>query len=447
MKNFTFKISSFMKDVIMTDNEIECNLTNNKNIIGGKVMSKHFLAVMLLVFIAVGTYSQSIPSGEGRMEALANSPFILDASTDMMWNPAWSGYYRHYAFGNIGRNAVGDFELSDQYGGVNFGVSKKLSLGMIINHRMDGYNNMNQDAWGPSALRVPDPIVPFMGLVGLQVSKNFHLGLAPYVAMSKREVTSSSAQITDTTLKGSSLGANIGFGYMIKKGWVEGAIMFRMNKYSAEYVDSASTTTIESEGGMEIGARFRAWIYPTKGSKVAVVPLLSFYNMSYNPKLTSGSTTTTGVKYSWMNIGAGVGLNWPIADDIQIAGGVTLGYNTFKADSGSFTYKATDFIAPEFNMAGETRIADWLTARFGFSRSVDMRKEELTVSSTTGEVSTLSPSSSVQTISLGTGFHFGRFSVDATVSERWLKHGVNFLSGGDNTDMFGVISASYNFAK
>lgn len=410
-------------------------------------MSKHFLAVMLLVVMAVSSYSQSIPSGEGRMEALANSPFILDAATDMMWNPSWSSYYRHYAFGNIGRNAVGDFELSDQYGGVNFGVSKKLSLGMIINHRMDGYNNMDQDAWGPSSLGVPGLTVPFMGLVGIQASKNLYIGLAPYVAMSKREVTSSSNQITDTTLKGNSLGANIGFGYMIKKGWVEGAVMFRMNKYSAEYVDSASTTTIENEGGMEIGARFRAWIFPSKGSKVAVVPLLGFYTMSYNPKLTSGSTTITGIKYNWMSVAAGVGLNWPIMDDMQLAGGVTLNYNTFKADSGNFEFKRTDFIAPEFNMAGETRIADWLTGRFGFSRSIDMRKDETTLAGTTGEVSSLNGNSPVQTVSLGAGFHFGRFSIDATVSERWLKHGVNFLSGGDNTDMFGVISASYNFAK
>lgn len=410
-------------------------------------MSKHFLAVMLLVVMAVSSYSQSIPSGEGRMEALANSPFILDASTDMMWNPSWSMYYRDYAFGNIGRNAVGDFELSDQYGGVNFGVSKKLSLGMIINRRSDGFDNMNQDGWGPNALGIQSPIVPFMGLVGIQAGKNFYLGLAPYVAMSKREVTSSSNTVMDTTLKANTLGANLGFGYMIKKGWIEGAVKFRMNKYSAEYSDSASgTTTIENEGGMEIGANFRAWIYPSKNSKIAVVPLLSFYTMSYNPKFT-GATTITGIKYNWMNIGAGVGLNWPIMDDMQLAGGVTLSYNTFKADSGSFEFKRTDFIAPSFNMAGETRIADWLTGRFGFSRSISMHKDEATFSGSTAEVSSLDPSSSVQTVSLGAGFHFGRFSIDATVSERWLKHGVNFLSGGDNTDMFGVISASYNFAK
>jgi hypothetical protein len=56
----------------------------------------------------------------------------------------------------------------------------------------------------------------------------------------------------------------------------------------------------------------------------------------------------------------------------------------------------------------------------------------------------LNASDNTQTVSLGAGFHFGRFSIDATVSERWLKSGINFVSGTNN-DLFGVISASYNF--
>ena len=131
-------------------------------------------------------------------------------------------------------------------------------------------------------------------------------------------------------------------------------------------------------------------------------------------------------------------------DDIQLAGGVIIEYNSMKADSGSFEYKSTDFIAPRFHLAGETSIADWLTARFGYSRSVNMNKAEYKSGSITIERNEIFPSSSVQTISLGAGFHFGRFSIDATVSERWLKEGINFVSGKQN-DLFGVVSASYNF--
>jgi hypothetical protein len=79
----------------------------------------------------------------------------------------------------------------------------------------------------------------------------------------------------------------------------------------------------------------------------------------------------------------------------------------------------------------------------GFNKSVRMGKFENTFQ----EFNNLIGSSASETISLGAGFHFGRFSIDATVSEQWFKHGPNFVSGGDGTDLFGIISASYNFNK
>jgi hypothetical protein len=231
---------------------------------------------------------------------------------------------------------------------------------------------------------------------------------------------------------------------MIKKGWVEGALNFEMNKYKSEFSQGSNTTTYESEGGIQFGAGFRAWIYPKTNSKLAVVPVLGFSTYSWNPKVTTGSTTLTGLKYSWLGLNGGVGINLPVMDDIQLAGGVVVEYNSFKSDSGSVENTRTNFIAPRFHLAGETQIADWLTARFGYSRAVDMSKTENKSGSITIERNTKFASSSVQTISLGAGFHFGRFSIDATVSERWLKEGINFVSGRQN-DLFGVISASYNF--
>ena len=111
-------------------------------------MLKKHLAVMLLLFMAVGAYAQSIPSGTGRYEALGNSPFILDAATDINSNPAWNNYYRNYAFGDIGRNVINDFALSDQYAGVTFGIGKKLNLGMILNKRDDKWDLFNIHACG-----------------------------------------------------------------------------------------------------------------------------------------------------------------------------------------------------------------------------------------------------------------------------------------------------------
>jgi hypothetical protein len=47
---------------------------------------------------------------------------------------------------------------------------------------------------------------------------------------------------------------------------------------------------------------------------------------------------------------------------------------------------------------------------------------------------------------MGLGLHFGRFSIDGTIGERLLKQGPYVFTGNTN-DLFGMISASYNFKK
>lgn len=405
-------------------------------------MLKHFLAVMLLFVMGVSAYSQSIPSGTGRHTALGSSPFILDASTDIFNNPAWNNYYKNYAFADL--NQFGENDDFNGSAGVNFGVSKQWNLGMIINRRQDSWFRMSGNGR-------TSPIVPFMGLIGYSASKNFHISLAPYVSMgsSERTDTNSAATVKNSS---SSMGANLGFMYLIKKGWVEGTFSFRMNGYKNDSSFTGFSSIDENDGGIEFGAHFRGWIYPAKGSKIALVPFLGFSTFSYKPKnsTTSGgvTTSTTGTEVSIMNVNGGVGLNWPIMDDIQIAGGVSASYTTEKYTTTSTTNtnedKYTSFVAPGFHMALETRITDWITGRLGFTKSIDSRKSELANNTVTG--SGLFGNTDASTINLGAGFHFGRFSVDATVSERWLKQGPNFVSG-QNTDLFGIISASYNFAK
>lgn len=410
-------------------------------------MLKKHLVVLLLMVMAVGVYAQSIPSGTGRIEALGNSPYILDAATDIYNNPVWSSYYRNYAFGDIGRNVVNDFQLDGQYAGVSFGVSKKLSLGLILNKRNDEWNNFNTGG-NTDSIGVKQPIVPTTLLIGYSLNKDFYIGLAPYIAMWNSDLVQGSNEDKKSS---TSFGAQLGIMKMIKKGWVEGVVNFRLNSYKRDLTSTGTTSSWKSEGGMQLGVALRGWIYPKTSSKIAIVPILGFHTYSWDPLTTIGGTSTTGTKYSEMGFNGGVGLNWPISDDIQIAGGVGAMYSTLKGETtptgGTLTtVKNTDFVVPQFNFAGETRIADWLTGRFGYSRSIDMAKVEATTSSATSSYSETFPSNDDQTVSLGAGFHFGRFSIDATVSEKWLKQGINFVSGRQN-DLFGVISASYNFSS
>jgi hypothetical protein len=369
-----------MTDVIMAKQDRVNILITINNIIGGKLMLKKRLIVLLLLVMAVGAYAQSIPSGTGRIEALGNSPFILDAATDIYNNPAWNNYYRNYAFADFGRDVISDFALTNQYAGVTFGIGKKWNLGMILNKRSDNWDAFNDttNQFRPAVTGTNAPIVPFMGLIGVSMSKNFHLGLAPYYAAWGKKTTADS---TTTDLSSHSLGANLGFMYMIKKGWIEGVVNFRMNKYKGTATSGSSTFTADNTGGIQLGASFRGWMYPSKGSKLAVVPVLNFSIYSWQPEVITNTTTTTGLNYKYLNVGGGVGLNWPVSDDIQLAGGFVVNYNSYKADSGNVSLKATSFMVPRFNLAGETRIADWLTARFGYSRAVSLNDNSTTIGS------------------------------------------------------------------
>jgi hypothetical protein len=398
-------------------------------------MLKRFLAVMFLFVMAVSVYAQSIPSGTGRYSALGNSPFILDAHVDMLSNPAWNNQYRNYAFADLTPLSEGEF---NGHAGVTFGVGKKLNLGMIVNRVSDNWSELGNTA--------STPVVPFMGLIGYTASKDFHLGLAPYIRLGKNEATDTSSSNPNTVENtSSSIGANLGFIYMIKKGWIEGSVLFRMNKF--ENTDTG--TTYKNDGGIELGAQFRAWIYPSKGSKVAVVPVLGFYTFSFQNMTTSGGVTVNEPKISRLNVEGGVGLNWPVMDDIQVAGGIRAHYLTYKSepDAGNTT-EITNLLVPHYNMAVETRITDWITARLGFDRGVQNVSQDYPFSPPGyKEFNYIDQTSPSSTFSMGAGFHFGRFSIDATVSESWFKHGPNFISGGDGNDLFGVISASYNFNK
>jgi len=411
-------------------------------------MLKKHLAVMLMFILAAGVFSQSIPSGSGRYNALGNSPFILDAHVDMLNNPAWNSYYKDYAFADLSPYSGSEFT---GHAGVNFAVGKQWSLGFIVNKRQDAWENFRTSSNTFIPANISSPIVPFMGLIGYQASKTLYVSLAPYYASWSYKQTISDTNFVDFDNSTSSMGANLGFMYLMKKNWIEGSFNFRMNKYKYDSTLGSYNAHLENDGGIEFGAMFRGWIYTSKNSKIAVVPLISFNTFSFQPKLT-GTASAIGLNYSSMNFGGAVGLNWPIMDDIQIAGGIGANYLSSKADSNNYEIKDNKLIAPSYNLALETKIADWLTGRMGFSRSIV--SSSYTNNTTippqptfTAEYTGTSPSSDASTFSLGAGFHFGRFSIDATVSEAWFKHGINFISGGDSNDLFGVVSASYNFKK
>jgi hypothetical protein len=436
------------------------------------MLKKHFIILFLLV-TAVGVFGQSIPSGTARYESLGFNPFIMDAAVDINRNPAWSTMYRNYAFGDLGRftpgeqQKGGEYFLQDQYAGVNFGLGKQWNMGAVLNKeegQIFGSQDLGSDFQSRyNGLGIEAPIVPMELMVGyMSASKKLSVGIAPYYARWSHDFTGLNSDTTLVNRSSSIMGGTIGVVGKMKDGWWEANVDARLNKYKEENTvrviggkgdTSNVTTTFENDGGFEINANVRGFFMVSKPNKVNLVPYITFGMFNWTPKVTTTPATTFTEEYKWMTIKGGVGINMPILDDGMLAGGVTSGITTIKynaADVGAtYEYKATHFYLPQFNVGGEWKFNDWLTGRIGYARAIIRSKVEESATGFTftphdEELSLASDPN--HTITLGLGWQFGRFSVDGLIGERFFQQGPYILSGKDD-DLYGILSASYNFNK
>jgi len=400
------------------------NLKKGRDMKAVKILLSILFVVLMLTNVS---YSQSIPSGTARFEALGYNPFLWDASIDINRNPAWAGYYRDYTFGDIGRGAVNEFQLNEQFGAVNFGISKEISLGMVLNKREDRWNDFIGFAPG-----VAEPIVPFK-LLFAYATKEFSLGVAPYIATWSLDSTLNNVKQEWSSMV---IGGQIGTVVIFDKNLFEASIGVKSNSY--EY--KTTNYTDKTDGGLQLDAFLRGRFFFQKGSSIAFVPYISFGMFNWTPN----ANNTAGNENKNMNFALGAGINMPVLDDGRMMGGVSFGYNSFETVS---QFEVTQMSFPRFNLGLEWGFTDWLTGRLGYSRAVIKEKVTVTATSPNPEWNITLPTDPTQTITMGIGMNFGRFSIDGTFGERLIKEGFNVLTGKNNNDLFGMISASYNFRK
>jgi len=370
-----------------------------------KLLSVVLFAMMLISSVSFG---QAIPSGTARYEALGYNPFIKDASIDINRNPAWSTEYRNYAFGDIGRTEVGgeggdQYQLTDQFGAVNFGVSKEIALGLVVNKFEDNWNDFY--SYSNTMYGIERPVVPLKILFGWQTSPNFSIGLAPYFAMWSQEYDTTGI---NRQWSSSSLGGQVGvIGKLNKADWIEGAVDVKSNGYKLDRTEGGTNTVNENEGGLELDVYTRAFFTINKSLGINLVPYLNFSMYGWNP--TSTPLDSNGYNdYSHMSIMGGIGINMPVLDQGLLAGGLTFGYRSFEntQDVANVTDKYTEFILPQFNLGMEWPFTDWLTGRLGYSRAVSSTNNEFTTSAGTRTNKGTAVSTPDQTITAGLGFNF-----------------------------------------
>ena len=427
-------------------------------------MLKKLLSVMFLFVMTVGVFSQSIPSGTARYQALGYNPFIMDAATDILRNPAWAGMYHNYAFGDIGTATSNgsDFYLDNQYAGINFHTGKNITLGVVLNKDLSMWNLFNDpnSSQRADSVGIKTPIIPLELLLSWS-SKKLNVGLAPYYAMWSSDYTSTSTASGSDSYEdkrsSSSIGGTLGIiSHMQNNNWVEGSVDFKLNHYKRVVTNSnpSSSTTWDNTGGMELGVNLRGWFTVSKPNKITVVPYINFSMFNWTPEFITSPTANTVIQTDVKNLsfGGGIGINMPILDDGMLAGGLSTGYTSYKSTSADTTrrdYTVTSFTLPQFNIGLEWYFTDWLIGRAGYSRSIQNYKVEDDAKISSQQTETYSesyPSNPDQTVTLGLGWSFGRFSLEGLIGEKFFQR-APYIVSGHATDMFGVLSASYNFNK
>lgn len=399
------------------------------------------LFILSLMLISTVSFGQSIPSGTARYEALGYNPFIKDAAIDINRNPAWATKYKNYAFGDIGKDVVNDFQLKEQYAGINFYMLKNMSIGLVLNKFEDSFADTTFLGEANSK-GVERPVVPLKLLYGWEVSPKVALGIAPYYSAWSKESGDSNYSKWNSRV----LGGTAGILLNTNVGWIEASADVKTHKYKKDETIGNNNTINENFGGMSLNGYARAFFTASKSMNINIVPYVQFGMFNWEPR-TTPAPANDDVSFSNMKLTAGCGVNMPIFDDAMFAGGVSFDYISNKKEhpSVNVTNTTSRFILPRFNIGIEWPFLNWLTGRMGYSRSVMSHKDE-TQSVKTTYTTVTEVSDAKQTITLGIGLHFNRFSLDLTVADKFLHEGIYFING-QSSAIFGALSASYNFAK
>jgi hypothetical protein len=174
-----------------------------------------------------------------------------------------------------------------------------------------------------------------------------------------------------------------------------------------------------------------------------LVPLILFTTASGS--IDSGGASAGSIDMpSYTNFEVGLGLNYQIGDFL-IAGGAILSTSTVTTEAiNNVTPELTEgaSVFPIWNLGVEWSMLDWLVGRLGYvaySGSASYETPNTATSKTEYVFTFFGPAQMGAT--LGVGFRFGDFSLDATIYEDVLRQGFNIIGGGGAT--FAYLTASY----
>lgn len=386
--------------------------------------------------------------GYARVLSMGSSPYITDPYF-ISNNPAWSAKFSNFVYGDIGSSNGDDFGAGGdgQFLAANFKVNNNLTLGgyLVRNDyngmgiaRLDPFDIVDQINSLGGALPVInlDNNLVFMG-VFTAGNHNFGLGLS-YASTNSENNLANGNQFSSTA---SQIGVQAGYVGLIGRNLSLDASLNMIFPSSTKEAPNVNDTEF-SQTVIDLNARMFINFSP----KVALVPIFGLLSSSGTAQIgdVGGVTTTDLTSYTVLRFG--VGFVYTL-EEFLFSGGLLFD-NVSTSDPEipgvSPNLESSVFSFPVWNLGAEWYLIEWFVARIGYHvRTSQISTESQASITEKNESIRTSFSPSEGGFTMGLGFRFGGFSLDASVNEDVLRQGLNNIGGGGAT--FSYISASYAF--
>jgi len=425
-------------------------------------MFKKILTITVLSLLVISiSSSQDIKKtgGLARLSGMGANPYVIDPFFNT-FNPAWNGVYNNFILGDLGTSASTPFGAGGfgQYISASFSAGRTWTFGVILaRNDFNGLSIALLDPGDNSVIGSPFPgvvstvnslagagsVIPMDNNVELMATfklRNTFIGLGLAYAGTTNDVTTPAVGGTpasNTEGSVSQLGINLGIITDITRNIKLDAAVSAIFP-SASFNPSTGIETKSSQTFILVNARAFWKVNPN----LRFVPILTFITVSGTVD-SGGTSSGSADNPSFTSFGIGGGLNYKIGDFL-LAGGVTFSSNSYTiastASSPELSNSATIF--PIWNLGVEWELLDWLYGRLGYIAITGSTTLETTASSSSvNEFVATFFGTPQRGATVGVGFRFGDFSLDATINEDVLRQGFNIVGGGGPT--FFLMTASY----
>lgn len=461
---------------------------------------KQFAIVAVLV-LAMGTiaFSQAVPGGIARQVAMGGSnggtnvvlnPFIWNDPAFMFVNPAYQATYKDYGWSNIagggltGLSTTGGQIANDGYGhqtaGIAFGLNNDWNLGAILSYDPSAVNVVTGlpgafpgvrrvgTAGGPQTI---PGVFNVWELVASTHMSSMDLGFGVSYGWSNNNSKANSTtpvSSSETEASASVWGFRAGLLADLGSGSsLDLSAMIHLDKAT----DKITLSPVVVGQGGEYSASGTELQFNARGkfhvsNKVNFVPYGILAIVSAEPKEDAppndSAVTTRAVKLSGLAYAVGLGGEYHTSN-IYMAGGLSWQTAQLKtevndpAPTGTTTTTNKYTAIPVVNIGAEWQFLEWLAGRVGYYRSIGSVNNKTETPTGSFEryfsapnsaiaVGAISPANSDGMVTLGLGFKFSNWALDATVSEEALRRGFGLIGAQDNINTFGFLTGSFNFA-